>query len=150
MDGVHWILPNLVIPLDSTGVRLFHWILPESSGLPQQKKSGRGFCRNMLVSSGLHRTPPRINMPIWPLSHQDKPGFDSGGFHWNLGVSCREGGGVHSPPIPMPDAPTGARNVIVSSSENHDFASCRTQSHETAGLQSDKMVRTQSLCIATG
>ena len=30
---------------------------------------------NMLVSGGLHRTPPGINMPIWPLSHQDIPGF---------------------------------------------------------------------------
>ena len=34
----------------------------------------------MLVSGGLHRTPPGINMPIWPLSHQDIPGFESGGF----------------------------------------------------------------------
>ena len=42
----------------------------------------------MLVSSGLRRTPPGINMLIWPLSHQDIPGFDSGG----------EGGGVYSPP----------------------------------------------------
>ena len=39
---------------------------------------------NMLVSGGLCRTPPRINMPIWPLSHQDIPGFESGGFQWNL------------------------------------------------------------------
>ena len=23
-------------------------------------------------------------MPIWPLSHQDIPGFESGGFQWNL------------------------------------------------------------------
>ena len=29
----------------------------------------------MLVSGGLRRTPPGINMPIWPLSHQDIPGF---------------------------------------------------------------------------
>ena len=35
---------------------------------------------NMLVSGGLRRTPPGINMPIWPLSHQDIPGFESGGF----------------------------------------------------------------------
>ena len=38
---------------------------------------------NMLVSSGLHRTPPGIKMLIWPLSHQDIPGFESGGFQWN-------------------------------------------------------------------
>ena len=58
----------------------------------------RGLHWNMLVSSGLRRTPPRINMPIWPLSHQDIPGFDSGGFRWNPGVSGGEGGGVYSPP----------------------------------------------------
>ena len=32
---------SLVILLDSAGVWLFHWIPPESSGLPQQKKSGQ-------------------------------------------------------------------------------------------------------------
>ena len=34
----------------------------------------------MLVSSGLRRTPPGIKMLIGPLSHQDIPGFESGGF----------------------------------------------------------------------
>ena len=38
--------------------------------------------------------------------------------------------------IRMPDAPTGAKNVIVSSAEKHRFASCG--SHETAGIRSDK------------
>ena len=35
---------------------------------------------NMLVSSGLRQTPPGIKMLIWPLSHQDIPGFESGRF----------------------------------------------------------------------
>ena len=102
--GVHWIL------LDSTKVWLFRWIPLESgystgfcqspvdsgfcqspvdSGIcqsPVDFLSGksldgfRGLRRNMLVSSGLRRTPPGINMPIWPLSHQDIPEFESGGF----------------------------------------------------------------------
>ena len=52
---------------------------------------------NMLVSGGLRLTPPRINMPIWPLSHQDIPGFESSGFQWIRGVSGGEDGGVYSP-----------------------------------------------------
>ena len=78
--------------MESTGfcwVWLFRWIPLDSTGVRQSpvdflsRKSPDGFCglcQNMLVSSGLCRTPPGINMPIWPLSHQDIPGFDSGGF----------------------------------------------------------------------
>ena len=39
-----------------------------------------GLCWNMLVSGGLRRTPPGINMPIWPLLHQYIPGFEFGRF----------------------------------------------------------------------
>jgi hypothetical protein len=47
----------------------------ESSGLHQQK--------SMVGISGLQWTPPRLNMPIWPLSHQHIPGFESCGF-WEI------------------------------------------------------------------
>ena len=106
---------SLVIPLDSAGVWLFRWIPPEfgySSGFRRSpvdllsRKSPDGFHGlrwNMLVSSGLCRTPPGINMPIWPLSHQDIPGFESSGFQWNLldsgSFRQRRWGSVQSSPV---------------------------------------------------
>ena len=81
--------------MDSAGVWLVRWIPPEfgySSGFrrsPVDLLSGKsldgfhGLRWNMLVSGGIRRTPPGIIMPIWPLSHQDIPGFESGGFQWN-------------------------------------------------------------------
>ena len=75
--------PN--IPLESRYATGFHWFPPESGNsagfhwCPVDLLSGKspdGFRRlrwNMLISSGLRWTPHRINMPIWPLSHQDIP-----------------------------------------------------------------------------
>ena len=48
---------GLVILLDSAGVWLFHWIPPESSGLPQWKKSG-WILQTPLEYSGFQWTPP--------------------------------------------------------------------------------------------
>ena len=81
------------IPLESRCATGFHWFLPESGNsagfhwcwvdlLSGKSLDGfHGLRWNMLVSSGLRRTPPGINMPIWLLSHQDIPGFESGITH---------------------------------------------------------------------
>ena len=45
--------------------------------------------------------------------------------------------------IPMLDAPTGAKNVIVSSAKKHRFASCG--SYETVGIRLDKWLES-NLC----
>ena len=80
------------IPLESRYATGFHWFPPESGNstgfhwCPVDLLSGKspdgfhGLRWNMPVSSGLRRTPPGINMPIWLMSHQDIPGFESGGF----------------------------------------------------------------------
>ena len=48
----------------------------------------------------------------------------------------------------MPDAsPTGAKNDIVSSTENHRRASCGAV---RPGFDLDKVVRAQSLCMRAG
>ena len=80
------------IPLESRYATGFHWFPPESGNstgfhwCPVDMLSRKSLDRfrrlrwNMLVSSGLRQTPHGINIPIWPLSHQDIPGFESGGF----------------------------------------------------------------------
>ena len=65
-DGIRW------SPLESTGVC---WNPMESAGLVQRN--------SMMEFRGLRRTPPGLNMPIWPLSHQHISGFESGGVRWN-------------------------------------------------------------------
>ena len=50
--------------------------------------------------------------------------------------------------IPMPDtSPTGAKNVIVSSAENHRFASCGAV---RPGFDPDKIIKAQFFCVVTG
>ena len=89
--GIRW---NL---LESAGVR---WSLLESGGLVQRNSmmEFRGLQRNSPYSGGLRWTPPGLNMPIRPLSHQHIPGFESAGIHWNPLESGGTRGGVYSPP----------------------------------------------------
>ena len=69
-------------PVEYAGVC---WSPVVSAGLIQQNSmmEFRGLRRDSPYSGGLRRTPPRLSMPIWPLSHQHIPGFESGGIHWN-------------------------------------------------------------------
>ena len=50
---------------------------------------------SMMEFHGLRRTPPRLNMPILPVSHQHIPGFESGGVSWN---PLESGGLYWTPP----------------------------------------------------
>ena len=94
--GFRWIPPESgysvgfcwspVIPLDSTRVQ---WTSSVEKVRTDSADSAR-ICWFPVDSAGLLQTPPRINMLIWPLSHQDIPGFDSNGFQEFLG-------GVYSP-----------------------------------------------------
>ena len=95
---------SLVIPLDSARVWLFQWIPLESSGLAQQKKSGR-IPQTPLEYAGFRWTPPDssrnkyANLALVTPRHSGIPGF-----------SGREGGGVYSPP--SADSKSGSKLVI--------------------------------------
>ena len=59
----------------------FHWI-PVESAQWNSMMEFHGLHWNSPYSDGLRRTPLRLNMPIWPLSHQHILA-ESAGIHWN-------------------------------------------------------------------